>query len=165
MIIIIIIIVIIIIIIISIGFTTTIMITIILLSLMIMIMLMMMMMMIAAFWKSMLTLGTNCGVTHRQPPIIGFQILSIQYIFLLQKVGQNSMLFCQLLPSNSDNYDRLKHFNKDPGHANKPQRHKITTVLSSDLLSPCNAIIFQKYFWFSRFCEFHSEPNPSIVLW
>ena len=87
-----------------------------------------------------------CGVTHRQPPIIGFQILSIQYIFLLQKVRHDSMVFCQLLPSNSENYDRLKHFNKDPGHANKPQRHKITTVLSSDLLSPCNAIIFSEIF-------------------
>ena len=80
MIIIIIIIVIIIIIIIIIGLTTTIMITIILLSLMIMIMLMMMMM-IAAFWKSMLTLGTNCGVTHRQPPIIGFQICQFNVYF------------------------------------------------------------------------------------
>ena len=44
-----------------------------------MMMMMMMMTMIGTFWKSILTLGTNCGVTHRQPPIIGLQILSIQY--------------------------------------------------------------------------------------
>ena len=85
-------------------------------------------------------------------------------IFLLQKVRQDSTVFCQPLPSNSVIHERLKHFSKDPRHAKKPQKHKLTTVLLSDLLSPCNARILQQYFCFSRFCEFHSERNPSIVL-
>ena len=57
------------------------------------------------------------------------------------------------------------------GHVSKPQNHKLLnyfcclrfSFLLPYWLFPCNTITFHKYFWCSRFCEFHSKTQHFTV--